>query len=71
MFVGFAYLLPLLETMHIVIKFLQQRYVLVCEYMATVKGGLYNDPNTSYISNAFKDFKDVSNYKVTRPQVPC
>jgi hypothetical protein len=25
--------------------------------------GLYNDLNTSYISNAFKDFKDVSNYK--------
>jgi hypothetical protein len=69
MFVGLACLLPLLETTHIVIKNLQQRYVFVCDYMATVKGvprpiwGLYNDLNTSYISNAFKDFKDVSNYK--------
>jgi hypothetical protein len=38
MFIGLACLLPLLETMHIIIKFLQQRYVFVCDYMATIKG---------------------------------
>jgi hypothetical protein len=35
---GLVCLLPLLETMHTIIYFLQQIYVFVCDYMATIKG---------------------------------
>jgi hypothetical protein len=43
--------------------------VFVCDHVVAIKlcqgqlYGLYNDPNPCYISNAFKDFKDILDYK--------
>jgi hypothetical protein len=68
-FVGLTCLLPLLEIAHTFIKFSQQKNVFACDYVAAIKVcqgqfyGLYNDPNPCYISNAFKDFKDIVDYK--------
>jgi hypothetical protein len=34
---SFAYFLPLLEIVHVLIKFLQYKDVFVCNYIATIK----------------------------------
>jgi hypothetical protein len=53
------------EIAHAFIKFFQKRNVFACHYVATITICqsqlylLYNDPNTCYISNAFKYFKDL------------
>jgi len=69
MFIGFTCLFPLLEIMHTFIKNSQQKNVFVYDYVVAIKvcqgqfNGLYNDPNPCYSSNAFKDFKDILDYK--------
>ncbi len=57
------------KTVHSLIKFSQQRKIFVCDYVAMIKVyqgqlyGLYNDPYTCLVSNAFKDFKDMLDCK--------
>jgi len=59
-----ACLMLLSEIVHALIKFFQKRNVFVCGYVATIKVckpqlySLFNDPNTCYVFDAFKDFKD-------------
>lgn len=63
-------LMLLNKIVHALIKFFQKRNVFVCGYVATIKVcksqlySLFNDPNTCYVFDAFKDFKDlvVSNH---------
>jgi hypothetical protein len=69
MFVGLTCLLPLLEIVHTLINCSQQKNVFVHDYVTSIKvcqsqlHGFYNDPNPCYNSNAFKDFKDILDYK--------
>jgi hypothetical protein len=57
--------LPLLETLHYLVKFSQQRDVFICDYLAAVKvcqGQLYSlylDPATCFRSNSFTEFSDL------------
>ncbi len=67
---GLAGLLPLLETIHSLIKFVEQKDIFVCnQYIVAIKVcstklyGLYNDPMTCFVFDAFKDFKDVLSCK--------
>jgi hypothetical protein len=59
-----ACLMLLSEIVHVLIKFFQKRNVFVYGYMATIKVcksqlySLFNDPNTCYVFDAFKNFKD-------------
>ncbi len=64
-----ACLLPLLEIVHVLIKFLQQKDVFVCNYITTIKMcqvhiyELYNDLETCFVYDVFKDSKDVMSCK--------
>jgi hypothetical protein len=57
--------LPLLETLHYLVKFSQQRDVFICDYLAAVKvcqGQLYSlylDPATCFRSDSFTEFSDL------------
>jgi hypothetical protein len=57
--------LPLLETVHYLVKFSQQRDVFICDYLAAVKVcqgqlySLYSDPATSFRSDSFTEFNDL------------
>ncbi len=59
-----ACLMLLSEIVHVLIKFFQKKNVFVCGYVATIKVcksqlySLFNDPNTCYVFDALKDFKD-------------
>jgi hypothetical protein len=57
--------LPLLEAVHYLIKFSQQRDVFICDYLAAVKVcqgqlySLYSYPATCFRSNSFTEFTDL------------
>jgi hypothetical protein len=62
-------LMLLSEIVHALIKFFQKRNVFICGYVATIKvcksqlSSLFNDPNTCYVFDVFKDFKDLVSSK--------
>jgi hypothetical protein len=57
--------LPLLETVHYLVKFSQQRDIFICDYLGAVKVcqgqlyTLYSDPQTSFRSDAFREMTDL------------
>jgi hypothetical protein len=61
--ISLSWLLPMLETIHALIKFVQKRDVFVCDYVVAIKicpGQLYShysNPNTKYVSNISKNSK--------------
>jgi hypothetical protein len=63
--VALMYFLPLLETIHYLVKFSQQRDVFICDYLAAVKVcqgqlySLYSDPTTCFRSDSFTEFNDL------------
>ncbi len=58
-------LLPMLETIHALIKFAQKKNVCVCDYVVAIKichGQLYShyvDPTMKYVYDIFKDFQGL------------
>ncbi len=65
----FDCLMLLNEIVHALIKFFQKRNVFVCSYVATIKVcksqlySLFNDPNTCYVFDVFKDFQGFGYFK--------
>jgi hypothetical protein len=61
-------LLPMLEIIHPLIKFVQKWDVFVCDYVATIKicqGQLnshYSNLDTKYVLDVFKEFLDLVDY---------
>jgi hypothetical protein len=57
--------LPLLETVHYLVKFSQQRDIFICDYLGAVKVcqgqlyTLYSDPQTCFRSDAFREMTDL------------
>ncbi len=62
---GLAYILPLLESMHDLIKFAQMRNVFICDLVVTVKvyqGDMYNmylEQSSTFITYIFWAFKSL------------
>jgi hypothetical protein len=60
--ISLSCLLPMLQTIHVLIKFTHKKDVSVCDYVATIKiylGQLYfhySNPMTKYVCNTFKEF---------------
>jgi hypothetical protein len=60
--ISLSCLLPMLQTIHILIIFTHKKDVFVCHYVATIKiylGQLYShysNPMTKYANNTFKEF---------------
>jgi hypothetical protein len=63
--IALAGFLPLLETVHYLVKFSQQQDIFICDYLAAVKvcqGQLYElycDPVSSFTSDSFREFTDL------------
>jgi hypothetical protein len=62
---GFAYILPLLKSMHVLIKFAKMKDVFVCDLVAAIKvcqGDLYNmylEKSFNFTANTFWAFKSL------------
>jgi hypothetical protein len=61
--ISFSFLLPMLETIHVLIKFAQKKKEFVCDFIAAIKicqGQLYShysDLKTKYVFNISKSSK--------------
>jgi hypothetical protein len=64
-----AYILPLLEFVHVFIKFEQPRYVFVCDLVATIKVcqsyvyNMYYDQISKFTTDSFWAFKSLLELK--------
>ncbi len=60
--ISLSCLLPMLQTIYVLIKFTHKKDVFVCDYVATIKiylGQMYSHyyyPMTKYVFNTFKEF---------------
>jgi hypothetical protein len=67
--IALACFLPLLKTIHCLVKFSQERDIFICDSLATVKiyqlqlYQLYQDPQTFFKSDAFREMIDLISYK--------
>jgi hypothetical protein len=67
--IALACFLPLLETVHCLVKFSQERDIFICDYLAAVKVyqlqlyQLYQDPGTCFKSDAFREMTDLISCK--------
>jgi hypothetical protein len=68
-FLGLVCILPLLESVHALIKFAQSKNVFVCDLVVAIKdcqGDVYNmycDPTSKFITNSFWAFKSLLELK--------
>jgi hypothetical protein len=66
---GLAYILPLLESMHALIKFAHMRIIFVCDLVVVIKvcqGDIYNmylEQNSNFTTDIFWAFKSLLEFK--------